>query len=93
MLLCYSSSSFELFVASFTQEDVHVYRPHCVSAHALFAILQLDWAITTGRLLGPITCLPQKDGSIPLSVLPKDTTSKLAGLFFTLCAERQAGKL
>ena len=47
------------------------------------------------RLLGPTTCLPHEDGGIPLSALPKDTTSKLAGLFPTLslCAERQAGKL
>ena len=42
------------------------------------------------------TCLPHKDGGVPLSVLSKDTTSKLAGLFSTLSffyAERQAGKL
>ena len=63
---------------------------HCVRAHALFVSLQLGWAITTGRLLGPATCLPYEDGGIPLSALPKDTTSKLAGLFSTLlfCAER-----
>ena len=30
------------------------------------------------------TCLPHKDGGVPLSVLPKDTTSKFAGLFSTL---------
>ena len=29
------------------------------------------------------TCLPHKGGGIPLSALPKDTTSKLAGLFST----------
>ena len=33
------------------------------------------------RQLGPATCLPNEDGRIPLSALPKDTTSKLAGLF------------
>ena len=38
----------------------------------------------TGRLLGPTTCLPHKDGDISLIVLPKDTTSKLAGLLSTL---------
>ena len=48
----------------------------------LFASLQLDWATITDRLLGPATCLPHKDGTILLSVLPKDATSKLAGLFF-----------
>ena len=39
--------------------------------------------------------LKHKDGGVPLNVLPKDTTSKLAGLFSTLSlfyAERQAGK-
>ena len=36
------------------------------------------------RLHGPATCLPHKDGGIPLSALPKDTTSKLGGLFSTL---------
>ena len=57
---------------------------HCVRAHDLFASLQLDRATTTGRLLDPTTCLPHKDGGIPLSVLPKYTTSKLSGLFSTL---------
>ena len=35
---------------------------------------------TTGRLVGPSTCLPHEDGGIPLSALPKYTTSELAGL-------------
>ena len=45
---------------------------------------------------GWATCLPHKGGGVPLSALPKDTTSKLAGLFSTLSllyAERQVGKL
>ena len=29
------------------------------------------------------TCLPHKGGGVPLSALPKNTTSKLAGLFST----------
>ena len=33
---------------------------------------------------GRATCLPHKGGGIPLSALPKDTTSKLAGLSSTL---------
>ena len=33
---------------------------------------------------GRATCLPHKGGGVPLSALPKDTTSKLAGLFSTL---------
>ena len=55
---------------------------------ALFASLQLEWSTPAGRLFGPTTCLPHKDGGIPLSILPKGTTSKLAGLFsipFFLC--------
>ena len=77
-----SSSSLELSLLSIVQEDVHTV--HCVRAHALFASLQLDWVTTTGRLLSPTTCLPHEDGGIPLSALPIDTTSKLAGLFSTL---------
>ena len=48
-----------------------------------------------GRFLGSTTGLSHKDGGIPLNALPKDITSKLAGLFssLSLCAERQAGKL
>ena len=33
---------------------------------------------------GRATCLPHKGGGILLSALPKDTTSKLAGLFSPL---------
>ena len=55
-----------------------------VRAQARFAGLSSDWATTTGRLLGPTICLPHKDGGIPLSALPKDTTAKLASLFSTL---------
>ena len=56
---------------------------HCVGAHALFASLQINWVTTTSRLFGPVICLPNKDGGIPLSALPKDAISKLAGLFST----------
>ena len=31
-----------------------------------------------GRLLGPITCLPRKDGNLPLSALPRTQPSLLA---------------
>ena len=56
-----SSSSFELFILSIMQEDVR-YK-HYVCAQARFASLQLDWATTTGRLLGPAPCLPHEDGA------------------------------
>ena len=42
----------------------------------------LAWELPFLRCLGH-TCLSHKDGGIPLSALPKDTTSKLAGLFST----------
>ena len=51
---------------------------------AFFASLQLALATTMGALLGFAICLPHKDEGIPLSALPKDTTSKLAGLFSTI---------
>ena len=38
-----------------------------------------DLATPTGRLLGATTYLPHSNGGIPLSALPKDTTSKLVG--------------
>ena len=76
-----SSSLFEIFCSEH-------YAGRCIySALALTLGLRVfSWtgAITTGRLLGPTTCLPHKDGGIPLSASPKDTTSKLAGLFSTL---------
>ena len=40
---------------------------------------------------GRATCLPHKGVGVPLSALPKDTTSKLAGLFSTL--ERRGRRL
>ena len=51
---------------------------------ALFASLQLNWFTTTSRLLGSATCPSHKDGGIPLSVFPNNTTSKLTSLFSTL---------
>ena len=78
-----SYSSYELFVLRIMQENVYI----GYIALALTLSLQVfSWAgaTTTGRLLVPTTCLPHKDGGIPLSALPKHTTSKLAGLFSTL---------
>ena len=39
------------------------------------------------------TCLPHKGGGVSLSVLPKDTTRELAGLFSTTFPKCRAGKL
>ena len=51
-------------------------RPHSLgSCH-----LRYVWA----------TCFPHKGGGVPLSALPKDTTSELAGLFSTTSPKCQA---
>ena len=86
-----SSSSYELFVVSIMQEDVSIGYP-ALALTLGFQVFSYTEATTTGRLLGPTTSQPHKDGSIPLSALPKDTTNELAGLFSTLFlfAERQA---
>ena len=72
--------SFELFILSITQEDAHTLRERSCSV--------CESSVRLGhhddRLLGPTNCLPHKDGGVPLSVLPKDTKSKLAGLFSTV---------
>ena len=88
------SSSFELFVVSFMQGDVHIGHTALALTFGLL-VFSYTGATTTGGLLGPTIYLPHKDGGILFNVLPKDTTSKFAGLFSTLpCfAERQAGKL
>ena len=36
------------------------------------------------------TCLPYKGGGVPLSALPKDTTSELAGFFSTISSKCRA---
>ena len=77
-----SSSSYEQFVVGHMQEDVYIGYTALAITLGL-RVFSLAGATTTGRLLGPTICLPHKDGGIPLSVLPKDT-SKLAGLFSTL---------
>ena len=78
-----SSWSFELFVVSIIQEDVYI--GHTALALTLdLRVFSLTGATTMGKLLGPTTCLPHKGEGIPLNPLPKDTTSKLVGLFSTL---------
>ena len=78
-----SSLSFELFVVGIMQEDAYI--GYTAFAHVLgLQVFSQTKATTTGRLLGPTICVPHKGGGIPLSVLPKDTASKLADLFSTL---------
>ena len=43
----------------------------------------------TGRLLGPTTGLPHKDGGIPLSVLPKDTSKLVLNTILILLSAKQ----
>ena len=50
---------------------------------ARFACFQLNWATTTGRLLGFATCLPHSHGGYLFSALPKDITNELAGFLST----------
>ena len=70
------------------QDHVKKYRKLVVVLHDMFTEFGSIFASfhTTTRVhsIRGATCLPRKDGGIPLSVLPKDTTSKLAGLFSTL---------
>ena len=89
-----SLSSYELFVVSIMQEDIYIGYTALALTLGLH-VFSLTGTTTTGGLLGPTTCLPHKDRGVPLSALPKDTTSKLASLFSTLFlfAERQARKL
>ena len=65
-----------------------------VSAHVLYASLQLNWATTMGGMLGATTCLLHTEGDIPLGILPKNTTTSLPACspHYPFCAERQAGK-
>ena len=44
-------------------------------------VFRQTWPPRRVDCLALTTCLPHKDRGIPLSALPKDTTSKLAGLF------------
>ena len=86
------SLSFELVVVSFMQEAVYTGHTALAFTHGL-QVFNLTGATTMSRLLGPTTCLSQKDGDTPLCVLPKDTTSKLAGFFSTLSLFCQAPSL
>ena len=49
----------------------------------------LAWELPFSRFLWA-TCFQHKGGGVPLSALPKDTTSELAGLFSTTFPKCQA---
>ena len=68
---------------------VFLYCPYLSSIHKKASCTAIFWT-ERPHSLGSCyfrsvwaTCLPHKGGGVQLSVLPKDTTSKLAGLFST----------
>ena len=71
----FNKLSFEYFLCCTSLSFIYE-KANCIailSALALECHFQGVW----------VPCLPHKGGRVPLSALPKDTTSKLAGLFFT----------
>ena len=65
------------------------YLPYLSSIHEKANCIAILWTGSPHSLGSCLfrglwaTCLPHKGGGVPLSALPKDTTSKLAGLFST----------
>ena len=65
------------------------YLPYLSSIHEKANCIAILWTGSPHSLGSCLfrglwaTCLPHKGGAIPLSALPKDTTSELAGLFST----------
>ena len=65
------------------------YLPFLSSIHEKANCIAILWTVSPHSLGSCLfrglwaTCLPHKGGGIPLSALPKDTTSELAGLFST----------
>ena len=81
-LLEFDQSVFVLFYFLF-------YLPYLSSIHEKANCIAILWAGSPHSLGNCLfrglwaTCLPHKGGGVPLSALPKDTTSELAGLFST----------
>ena len=65
------------------------YLPYLSSIHEKANCIAILWTVSPHSLGSClfrglwVTCLPHKGGGVPLSALPKDTTSELAGLFST----------
>ena len=65
------------------------YLPYLSSIHEKANCIAILWMVSPHSLGSCLfrglwtTCLPHKGGGVPLSALPKDTTSELAGLFST----------
>ena len=72
------------------------YLPYLSSIHEKANCIAILWTGSSHSLGSCLlrglwaTCLPHKGGGIPLSALPKDTTSELAGLFSTTSHKYQA---
>ena len=83
--ICYYYACFIMF-----------YLPYLSSIHEEANCIAILWTGSPHSLGSCLfrglwaTCLPHKGGGIPLSALPKDTTSKLAGLFSTTSHKCQA---
>ena len=57
------------------------------------ALLSIGWDVRTWHFQGVWTaCLSPKSGDVPLDALPKNTTSKLASLFFTTWPQMPSAK-
>ena len=72
------------------------YLPYLSSIHEKANCIAILWTGSPHSLGSCLfrglwtTCLPHKGGGVPLSALPKDTTSELAGLFFTTSSKCRA---
>ena len=72
------------------------YLPYLSSIHEKANCIAILWTGSPHSLGSCLfrglwaTCLPHKGGGVPLSALPKDTTSELAGLFSTTCHKCRA---
>ena len=65
---------------------IFFYLPYLFSIHEKANCIAVFWTErpqSLGCCHFRVTCLPHKGGGVPLSALPKDTTSELAGLFST----------
>ena len=77
-------------------ECIFLYCPCFSSIHEKANCIAVLWTVSPHSLASChfrgvwANCLLHKDGGVPLSALPKDTTSKLVGLFSTTCPKYRA---
>ena len=89
MFIVFDGNTWNSWVLSPMTNNYLLYCSYLCSIHEKANCIAIFW---TGRphSLGSChfrdvwaTCLPHKCGGVPLSALPKDTTSEVAGLFST----------